>query len=147
MNKINKKTFGAFQVPPVWYCKKCNSIIKFPFTKIGYNVWSVQKTKQYGFRVIERFSEDRGEIWCGKCEMYREEMNSCMNCCNSRGYDCDEHWSESSCRLLHIYNIAPFTICDLHGIDLDIVKIDGDGKIWGKYYHDKNYKEIKIKNR
>lgn len=96
----------------VKYCKRCDHIVGFPDYEITSNMSTVHKAKKYNFRVIERFSEDRGDTWCGRRTMHREDMDSCMGCNNARGYDCDEHWSENRCMIIHP-PIAPFTICDL----------------------------------
>jgi hypothetical protein len=114
---MNRADRGSYYIEGggVRYCNRCNHIVEFPDYEILSNAFTVSKAKKHNFRTIERFSEDRGDTWCGRRVMHRKDMDSCMNCNNARGYDCDEHWTENRCMVVGGAPVAPFTICDLHG--------------------------------
>jgi len=132
--------FGTYYEGDMKYCKRCNHIIGFPITSNLYAKTSeIGRLKRFNFRVVERESwrEKTNRRPCGGTydkvweESVREDKDSCMNCWNRRGTDCDESWKEDSCQVHHCYFITPFTICDLHQIDLRRVRILFDGTIEG----------------
>jgi hypothetical protein len=131
--KMMNKEFGTHHLPKprghigyMVYCNRCDHITSFPTTAIGSNAYLVRRAKEWNFRVIEResWAEKSNRKPCGGKtytiwdETIREPMNSCMNCNHARGYDCDEPWTENRCQF-STPQITPFTICDLHGKEVE----------------------------
>jgi len=149
---MKNTNFGFYNHGGVQYCKRCNHIIEFPSVKINSNAWQVDKLKRFNFRVIERNSwiEKSNRRPCGGKtentwdESIRENIPSCMNCDNIRGTDCDEPWTEDQCEIHFCHFIAPFTICDLHGIRLRRIRVLDDGTVEGipKYCYDDTWMSL-----
>ena len=132
--------FGTHREGGVDYCNRCGCVSEFPTTKIRSNVYSVGQLKTQNFRVIERKSwqerkrsryvhTDDG-YWM---ETVREDADSCMNCNHARGYDCDEPWTENRCTHSHLLQIAPYTICDLHGKEVKWSREERQWVVVGDY--------------
>lgn len=114
-------------------CKRCDHIVAFPEHKIGLSAYYADEAKRFNYRIIKRESRYTGGLTYGMREVDREDMDSCMRCCNSRGHDCDEPWTDARCQPLSVQP-TPFTICDMYGMEIkwgkDGIVIVGPRPTW-----------------
>ena len=132
-----ERTFGSYyEGNYIRRCKRCNHIVEFPFVALNSHVSTQDRLKRFNFRVVKRESwKEEGNLCGGYGPMMltkrEENIDSCMNCWNNRGTDCDEPWTEDSCDIHHCHFISPFTICDLHQIRMRRLRILPDGNVEG----------------